>query len=88
MKKNSIILLALLLNTSLALAKNSTHPCSNYISSAAEGSAQAGHFDRAGGGNISWNSVHASKGCGQGNLEKNGGAGVFYCFTDQLAAVR
>lgn len=56
------------------------HTCSNYTSSAAEGSAQVGHFDRTGGGNISWNSAHASKGCGQENLEKTGGAGLFYCF--------
>ncbi|MCL7422991.1 MAG: lectin [Methylobacter sp.] len=56
------------------------HTCSNYTSSAAEGSVQVGHFDRTGGGNISWNSAHASKGCGQENLEKTGGAGLFYCF--------
>jgi gluconolactonase len=56
------------------------HTCQNYISSAAEGSAQVGHFDRTGGGNTSWNSAHGSRGCGQENLVKTGGAGLFYCF--------
>jgi gluconolactonase len=56
------------------------HSCQNYSSSAAEGSAQVGHFDRTGGGNTSWNSAHASRGCGQENLVKTGGAGLFYCF--------
>jgi hypothetical protein len=56
------------------------HTCSNYTSSAAEGSAQVGHFDRTGGGNTSWNSTHASRGCGQANLVATGGAGLFYCF--------
>lgn len=63
-----------------AFADAADHTCHNYTSSAAEGSAQVGHFDRTGGGNISWNSAHASKGCGQENLEKTGGAGLFYCF--------
>jgi len=56
------------------------HTCKNYTSSAEDGSAQIGHFDRTGGGNTSWNSAHASKGCGQENLVKTGGAGLFYCF--------
>ena len=63
-----------------AFADAADHTCKNYTSSAAEGSAQVGHFDRTGGGNISWNSAHASKGCGQENLVKTGGAGLFYCF--------
>lgn len=54
--------------------------CSNYTSSAAEGSAQVGHFDRTGGGNVSWNSAHGSRGCGQENLVRTGGAGLLYCF--------
>jgi hypothetical protein len=54
--------------------------CKNYTSSAADGSAQVGHFDRTGGGNTSWNSAHASRGCGQANLVATGGAGLFYCF--------
>jgi hypothetical protein len=56
------------------------HTCKNYTSSAADGSAQVGHFDRTGGGNTSWNSTHPSKGCGQENLVSTGGAGLFYCF--------
>ncbi len=38
------------------------HTCSNWTSSG-EGSAQVGHHDRHGGGNISWTSAHASRGC-------------------------
>jgi hypothetical protein len=56
------------------------HTCKNYTSSAADGSAQVGHFDRTGGGNTSWNSTHPSRGCGQENLVATGGAGLFYCF--------
>lgn len=57
------------------------HTCSNYTSSAAgTGSAQVGHFDRTGGGNISWNAAHGSRGCSQENLIKTGGAGLLYCF--------
>jgi len=56
------------------------HTCRNYTSSAAEGSTQLGHFDRTGGGNTSWNSAHASRGCGQANLVSTGGAGLLYCF--------
>jgi hypothetical protein len=56
------------------------HTCSNWTSSAAEGSAQVGHHDRTGGPNVSWNSVHPSRGCGVENLKASGGAGLFYCF--------
>lgn len=56
------------------------HTCQNFTSSAAEGSAQVGHFDRTGGGNTSWNSTHPSRGCGQANLVATGGAGLLYCF--------
>jgi hypothetical protein len=56
------------------------HTCKNYTSSAADGSAQLGHFDRTGGGNTSWNSTHQSRGCGQANLVSTGGAGLLYCF--------
>lgn len=55
------------------------HTCSNWTSSD-KGSAQVGHHDRHGGGNPSWNSAHASRGCSQTNLTKTGGAGYFYCF--------
>jgi hypothetical protein len=55
--------------------------CGNWTSSA-NGAAQLGHSDRRGapGGVNSWNSVHASRGCGQQDLEATGGAGLFYCF--------
>ena len=57
------------------------HTCSNWTSSAdGEGHAQVGHHDRHGGGNISWNSAHASRGCSQKNLKGTGGAGFLYCF--------
>jgi hypothetical protein len=55
------------------------HTCKNWTSSGADGIAQVGHSDRNGGG-ISWNSVHASRGCSQENLAASGGAGLFYCF--------
>ena len=46
------------------------------------GSAQVGHHDRVGGGQLptSWNSAHASRGCGQDDLRGTGGDGLFYCF--------
>ena len=55
------------------------HSCSNWTSSD-QGSAQVGHHDRHGGGNLSWNSAHPSRGCSQQALTKTGGAGMFYCF--------
>jgi hypothetical protein len=55
------------------------HTCSNWTSSG-EGSAQVGHHDRHGGGNISWNSAHPSRGCSQEALISTGGAGLLYCF--------
>lgn len=63
-----------------AFSDAADHTCSNYTSSAANGSAQVGHFDRTGGGNISWNSAHKSRGCSQANLVGTGGAGLLYCF--------
>ena len=63
-----------------AYADAADHTCRNYTSSAAEGSVQVGHFDRTGGGNTSWNSAHASRGCSAEKLESSGGAGLFYCF--------
>ncbi|GJL83799.1 MAG: hypothetical protein DHS20C01_34330 [marine bacterium B5-7] len=55
------------------------HTCNNWTSSD-EGSAQVGHHDRNGGGNTSWNSAHASRGCSQEGLRSTGGNGYFYCF--------
>ena len=57
-------------------------PCGNWTSNAGTGGAMVGHHDRQGGGAnpTSWNSAHASSGCGQANLQKTGGDGLFYCF--------
>ena len=63
-----------------AFTDGADHTCSNYTSSATTGSVQLGHHDRTGGGNISWNSTHPSRGCSQENLVATGGAGRFYCF--------
>jgi hypothetical protein len=57
------------------------HTCSNWTSSAPDGSAQLGHVDRnSSSTSISWNSVHPSRGCTQENLIATGGNGLFYCF--------
>ncbi len=53
--------------------------CGNYTSNNM-GSVMLGHHDRLGGGNVSWNAAHASRGCSQPNLVQTGGAGLFYCF--------
>lgn len=63
-----------------AYADSADHTCRNYTSSASDASTQLGHFDRAGGGNTSWNSAHKSRGCSQENLVSTGGAGYLYCF--------
>ena len=55
------------------------HTCNNWTSSDA-GSAQVGHHDRHGGGNLSWTSAHATRGCSMEALAKTGGSGLFYCF--------
>ena len=55
------------------------HTCNNWTSST-DGSAQVGHHDRHGGGNTSWNSAHASRGCSPEGLKSTGGAGLFMCF--------
>jgi hypothetical protein len=57
--------------------------CKNWTSSG-EGSAIVGHSDRTGLNDSwhmkSWNSSHATPGCGQDALKKTGGAGLLYCF--------
>jgi hypothetical protein len=65
-----------------AYTDSQDHTCNNWTSEDA-GSAQVGHNDRAGGPNISWNSVHASKGCSQQALIATGGAGLLYCFAEK-----
>jgi hypothetical protein len=62
-----------------AFTDGADHTCGNWTSSGA-GTAQLGHSDRTGGGNMSWNSTHPSRGCSQENLVSTGGAGFFYCF--------
>lgn len=59
--------------------------CSNWTSND-EGSAMVGHHDRHGGGSISWNSSHPSRGCSGENLKSTGGNGYFYCFADSSAS--
>ena len=62
-----------------AYTDGADHTCNNWTSEDA-GAAQVGHHDRAGGPGISWNSVHASKGCSQQALIGTGGVGLLYCF--------
>lgn len=56
--------------------------CMNWTSNAEDGSANAGHHDRQGGGAnpTSWNNAHMTRGCSQPNLIATGGNGFFYCF--------
>lgn len=58
--------------------------CKNWTSNAADGSAIVGHHDRVGlnlsRNMVSWNSSHGSRGCGEADLPKSGGAGLLYCF--------
>jgi len=64
-----------------ARAGTDDNTCSNYTSNAdGRGNVQLGHADKQGGGNGSWNSTHASRGCSQPNLVATGGAGLLYCF--------
>ena len=58
-----------------AYTDTADHTCSNWTSNASTGRAQLGHFDRTGGPNASWNSVHASRGCAQTDLVPTGGIG-------------
>ena len=57
--------------------------CSGWTSNE-QGSAIVGHHDRMGLSQdwhmLSWNSAHGSVGCGQEDLRKTGGDGLFYCF--------
>jgi len=62
-----------------AYTDTADHTCKNWTSST-DGTAQLGHFDRTGGGNTSWNSTHASRGCSQEGLISTCGAGLLYCF--------
>jgi hypothetical protein len=57
--------------------------CGNWTQSG-EGSAMTGHHDRIGPvpepWAQSWNSSHATRGCGMEALKSTGGAGLMYCF--------
>ena len=57
--------------------------CGNWTKNG-QGSAIVGHHDRVGLNDawnmLSWNSSHGSRGCGEADLPKSGGAGLFYCF--------
>ena len=63
--------------------------CSNWTagnSTKFPGKAQLGHHDRHGltpTSGLSWNSAHASRGCGQEDLISSGGAGLIYCFAEK-----
>jgi hypothetical protein len=52
-----------------------------------QGRALVGHHDRIGlrddAPSKSWNSSHPSRGCGEADLPKSGGAGLFYCFAQK-----
>jgi len=54
--------------------------CKNWTSNSDDDKATVGHHDRHGGGNVSWNNAHSSRGCSQTALQGTGGAGMFYCF--------
>jgi hypothetical protein len=64
-----------------AVAQGQT--CGDWTSNG-EGTAIVGHHDRIGlrddAASKSWNSSHPSRGCGEADLPKSGGAGLFYCF--------
>ncbi len=54
--------------------------CKNWTSSSDDDKTTVGHHDRHGGGNVSWNNAHPTRGCSQEALKGTGGAGLFYCF--------
>ena len=57
--------------------------CQNWTSNSPDARGWVGHHDRVGGGNTSWNSVHATRGgCHAEGLQSTGGSGRFYCFAE------
>jgi hypothetical protein len=66
----------------IAFTDGDDHSCKDWTYSGADGSANVGHHDRQGGGAnpTSWNNAHASRGCGQSDLQGTGGDGLYYCF--------
>jgi hypothetical protein len=73
-----------------AFTDNQDHTCNNWTSEAkgnnenlrlnTGANAQVGMSDRNGGGNGSWNSAHGTTGCGQADLRRTHGQGMYYCF--------
>jgi hypothetical protein len=66
-----------------AMAGPEDHTCSNWTSSAdGQGGARVGHHDLTGNpqGINFWNFSHTTPGCAPANLQRVGGAGLFYCF--------
>ena len=65
-----------------AFTDGEDHSCQDWTYSGSDGSANAGHHDRTGGGAnpTSWNNAHPSRGCSQSDLIGTGGDGLFYCF--------
>lgn len=66
----------------MAVTDGEDHSCRDWSYSGSEGSANAGHHDRQGGGTnpTSWNNAHGTRGCSQSDLVGTGGDGLFYCF--------
>lgn len=66
----------------MAFTDGEDHSCMDWTSNSSDGSAQAGHHDRTGGGAnpTSWNNAHPSRGCSQADLQGTGGDGLYYCF--------
>ncbi len=66
-----------------AMAGSADTTCGNWTKSG-EGSAIVGHHDRIGlrddESSQSWNSSHATRGCGDDALKSTGGGGLLYCF--------
>lgn len=66
-----------------AFAAGDDKTCGNWTKNG-EGSAIVGHSDRLGLNDSeqarSWNSSHATRGCGLAQLTPTGGAGLLYCF--------
>jgi hypothetical protein len=66
-----------------AVAGSEDATCSNWTSSAdGQGGAVVGHHDLIGNANGPnfWNYSHKTPGCAPANLQRVGGAGLFYCF--------
>lgn len=62
--------------------------CRNWTYGGPKGSAQIGHSDRDTVGlSISWNSAHQTLGCGPADLDRTGGAGLFYCFSAHVPQI-